>query len=177
MPLASEGSAGLGLVAGSRSRADVDIIVGTFGKALASAGAYAITDETIRKFLINKARSFIFSTALPPFNIAWTEHVFKHMLDMDSRRRYLKELGSRLAGILGRFGGNGSASHIQPLIAGSADKAVQWSESLRKDGFCVPPIRTPTVPPGTDRLRFSLSADIGLSALEKLPEALSKIYN
>ena len=170
-----EGQAGLGLVASSASRDDVDIIVGTFGKALASAGAYAITDDVMRQFLINKARSFIFSTALPPFVIAWSEHVFRNMTGMDSRRSHLKKLGLRLAEILRPYGGSTSGGHIQPLIAGNASKAVEWSRSLRSDGFCVLPIRTPTVPPGTDRLRFSLSADLDLAALDNLSESLSHI--
>lgn len=170
-----EGQAGLGLVASSASRGDVDIIVGTFGKALASAGAYAITDDVMRQFLINKARSFIFSTALPPFVIAWSEHVFRNMTGMDSRRSHLKKLGLRLSEILRPYGGSTSGGHIQPLIAGSASKAVEWSRSLRSDGFCVLPIRTPTVPPGTDRLRFSLSADLDLAALDNLSESLSHI--
>lgn len=170
-----EGQAGLGLVASSASRDDVDIIVGTFGKALASAGAYAITDDVMRQFLINKARSFIFSTALPPFVIAWSEHVFRNMTGMDSRRSHLKKLGLRLSEILRPYGGSTSGGHIQPLIAGSASKAVEWSRSLRSDGFCVLPIRTPTVPPGTDRLRFSLSADLDLAALDNLSESLSHI--
>lgn len=170
-----EGQAGLGLVASSASRGDVDIIVGTFGKALASAGAYAITDDVMRQFLINKARSFIFSTALSPFVIAWSEHVFRNMTGMDSRRSHLKKLGLRLSEILRPYGGSTSGGHIQPLIAGSASKAVEWSRSLRSDGFCVLPIRTPTVPPGTDRLRFSLSADLDLAALDNLSESLSHI--
>lgn len=170
-----EGQAGLGLVASSTGRGDVDIIVGTFGKALASAGAYAITDDVMRQFLINKARSFIFSTALPPFVIAWSEHVFRNMTGMDSRRSHLKKLGLRLSEILRPYGGSTSGGHIQPLIAGSASKAVEWSRSLRSDGFCVLPIRTPTVPPGTDRLRFSLSADLDLAALDNLSESLSHI--
>lgn len=170
-----EGQAGLGLVASSASRGDVDIIVGTFGKALASAGAYAITDDVMRQFLINKARSFIFSTALPPFVIAWSEHVFRNMTGMDSRRSHLKKLGLRLSEILRPYGGSTSGGHIQPLIAGSASKAVEWSRSLRSDGFCVLPIRTPTVPPGTDRLRFSLSADLDLAALDNLSESLYHI--
>lgn len=170
-----EGQAGLGLVASSANRGDVDIIVGTFGKALASAGAYAITDDVMRQFLINKARSFIFSTALPPFVIAWSEHVFRNMTGMDSHRSHLKKLGLRLSEILRPYGGSTSGGHIQPLIAGSASKAVEWSRSLRSDGFCVLPIRTPTVPPGTDRLRFSLSADLDLAALDNLSESLSHI--
>ncbi len=170
-----EGDGGLGLVASSPSRNDVDIIVGTFGKALASAGAYAIVSVEMRQFLINKARSFIFSTALPPFVIAWSEHVFRSMMVMDSRRMKLRALGTKLAEILRRYGAQSSGGHIQPLIAGSSRKAIEWSRILRNDGFCVLPIRTPTVPPGTERLRFSLSADIDISALDNLSESLSHL--
>ncbi len=170
-----EGDGGLGLVASSPSRNDVDIIVGTFGKALASAGAYAIVSDEMRQFLINKARSFIFSTALPPFVTAWSEHVFRSMMGMDSRRMKLRVLGAKLAEILRRYGAQSSGGHIQPLIAGSSRKAIEWSRILRSDGFCVLPIRTPTVPPGTERLRFSLSADIDISALDNLSESLSHL--
>lgn len=170
-----EGEGGLGLVASCPDRNDVDIMVGTFGKALASAGAYAIVSDEMRQFLINKARSFIFSTALPPFVIAWSEHVFRNMTGMDSRRMKLRALGEKLAEILRLYGARTSGGHIQPLIAGSSLKAVEWSRNLRKDGFCVLPIRTPTVPPGTERLRFSLSADIDISALNNLSESLSHL--
>ncbi|MDE5684696.1 MAG: 8-amino-7-oxononanoate synthase [Muribaculaceae bacterium] len=170
-----EGDGGLGLVASSPSRNDVDIIVGTFGKALASAGAYAIVSDEMRQFLINKARSFIFSTALPPFVTAWSEHVFRSMMGMDSRRMKLRVLGTKLTEILRRYGAQSSGGHIQPLIAGSSRKAIEWSRILRSDGFCVLPIRTPTVPPGTERLRFSLSADIDISALDNLSESLSHL--
>jgi len=142
---------------------------------LASAGAYAIVSDEMRQFLINKARSFIFSTALPPFVIAWSEHVFRNMTEMDSRRIKLRALGAKLAEILRLYGARTSGGHIQPLIAGSSLKAVEWSRILRKDGFCVLPIRTPTVPPGTERLRFSLSADIDISALNNLSESLSHL--
>lgn len=170
-----EGPAGLGLVAASGKKADVDILVGTFGKALASAGAFAIVSETLRSFLINKARSFIFSTALPPFITAWSEYVFRHMMDMDARREQLQKLGRSLAEALRPFGGTADGGHIQPLVAGTPAKAVAWSQSLRNDGFIVLPIRTPTVPPGTDRLRFSLAADLDPERIVQLSQALSHL--
>ncbi len=161
-----EGPAGLGLVAASPRASKVDIVVGTFGKALASAGAYAIVSPLMRDFLVNTARSLIFSTALPPLQIAWTEHVFKHMTELDSARQKLKQLGRALSAVLSP--GNPTEAHIQPLIAGAPERAVQWSQQLRVEGFAVLPIRTPTVPPGTDRLRFSLSAAIDPAKLATL---------
>lgn len=75
-----EGPAGLGLSAGLRERAfRPDIIVGTFGKALASFGAYAVVDEAVKHYMINAARSFIFSTSLPPVNIKWSDFIFKNL--------------------------------------------------------------------------------------------------
>lgn len=170
-----EGPAGLGLAEASPFRKDIDIVVGTFGKALASAGAYAVVSATLRNFFINKARSFIFSTALPPIMAAWSEHVFSHMLEMDSARSQLKMLGQKLASILSQYGTTSHAGHIQPLIAGNPEKAVAWSKSLRSDGFIVLPIRTPTVPPGTDRLRFSIAANIDPAKLDTLSAALSHL--
>ena len=170
-----EGPAGLGLAEASPFRKDIDIVVGTFGKALASAGAYAVVSATLRNFFINKARSFIFSTALPHIMAAWSEHVLSHMLEMDSARSQLKMLGQKLASILSQYGTTSHAGHIQPLIAGNPEKAVAWSKSLRSDGFIVLPIRTPTVPPGTDRLRFSIAANIDPAKLDTLSAALSHL--
>lgn len=162
----AEGPGGLGLVAASSQPAMVDIVVGTFGKALASAGAYAVVSAPVRDFLVNTARSLIFSTALPPLQIAWTEHVFRYMLTLDSARQKLKHLGHILSAILSPE--SSTDAHIQPLIAGSPERAVRWSQLLREDGFIVLPIRTPTVPPGTDRLRFSLSAAISPESIASL---------
>lgn len=172
-----EGPGGLGIVAASVRRNDVDIIIGTLGKALGSTGSYAIVNNKMRSFLVNKARSLIFSTALPPFNIAWSEFAFRAMLGMDSQREKLHALGLRLAQILAPFGGSQRGGHIQPLIAGTPVKAVEWSKALAEDYFSVLPVRTPTVPPGTDRLRFSLSARIDPEDISKLSGSLTKIIN
>lgn len=166
-----EGEAGLGL---ARSVGGVDIIVGTFGKALASAGAYAVMNGPLRQWMINKSRSLIFSTALPPFLVAWSEFTFLAALGMDTRRRNLHSLGWRLNDILHRHGAPDSGSgHIRPLIVGDPRKAVTLSERLLEHGFNVLPIRRPTVPPGTDRLRFSLSATLDPRELHRLDDALA----
>ncbi len=165
------GPSGLGLSVASSAPSEVDIIVGTLGKALASAGAYAVMSPTMREFMVNKARSLIFSTALPPINIAWSEFIFRHSLTMDTERDRLAARARQLADILG----SDDASHIRPLIVGDAKAAVDLSRQLLDEGFKVLPIRTPTVPPGTERLRFSLSAALPAEDLDRLSEALERI--
>lgn len=159
------GSQGLGLCAGSGFATQVDIIVGTLGKALAGTGAFGVMSDKVRRFMINKARSLIFSTAMPPICAAWNRFVFEKSLAMDSERAHLRLLARKLYDVLGL---NGEPSHIAPLIVGSPDKAVRLSKNLDEHGFHVLPIRTPTVPPGTDRLRFSLSASLEPECLEPL---------
>ncbi|MDE6300109.1 MAG: aminotransferase class I/II-fold pyridoxal phosphate-dependent enzyme [Muribaculaceae bacterium] len=161
------GPGGLGLVAAERLVSEVDILVGTLGKALASMGAFSITTPAVRDFLINKARSFIFSTALPPAQLQWSTFMWLTALEADSHRSSLAALSRTLADIIP----GGAPSHIRPFIVGTAKGAVELSLLLADNGFKVLPIRTPTVPPGTERLRFSLSADIkpeSLSPLKKL---------
>ena len=165
------GPAGLGLVAASSRPSDVDIVVGTMGKALASVGAYAIMSSRLRDFMINKSRSLIFSTALPPVNIAWSDFIFRRMLTMDSERQRLNQLTIRLAEALR----SDEPGHIRPLIVGDPHKAVDISQRLLKLGYKVLPIRTPTVPPGTERLRFSLSAAIDPEAVDKLSDAINEV--
>lgn len=165
------GPAGLGLVAASSDPLQVDITVGTMGKALASVGAYAIMSENMRSYMVNKARSLIFSTAIPPINMAWSSFIFRRMLTMDSERAALSSLAGRLAAALG----SDTPSHIRPLIVGDPHKAVAMSERLLNLGFKALPIRTPTVPPGTERLRFSLSAAIRPESIDALADALRLI--
>lgn len=165
------GPAGLGLVALADAVADIDIIVGTFGKALASVGAFAVMSPTMRDFMVNKARSLIFSTALPPLNIAWTEFIFRRMMDMDTERDALAVLGRHLANALNCK----EPCHIRPLIVGDPRLAVELSNKLLAAGFKVLPIRTPTVPPGTERLRFSLSAAITTDEIDRLGKTLETL--
>lgn len=165
------GPQGAGLTAEARCVDKVDIVVGTFGKALASAGAFAVTSATIRNYLVNKARSLIFSTALPPLNAAITRLGIEHMASRDDLRARLRHLGRRLSEITG----SGLASHIQPYIVGDAARTVALSEALLREGVKVLPIRTPTVPPGTERLRFSLSAAITDAEMDRLDQTFKKV--
>lgn len=170
-----EGPDGLGICRHSRYYDDVDIVVGTFGKAAASFGAFCAVSPTIRNFAVNCARSFIFSTALPPISCAWTRHLLPIIKQMGPEREHLKRLSARLSSALAEIlppDTPVNAGHIQPVIIGDARKVVELSRKLLDDGVKVLPIRTPTVPPGTERLRISLSATMTTDHIDKLTEAL-----
>lgn len=148
------GRDGLGLTA---DMPEADITIGTLGKAAGSVGAFAIVrSPELRDYLVNTARSLIFSTALPPINCAWSRFVIERIPSMTGRRNRLRELSETLGRILSVE----NPSHIQPLVTGSSASAISLSAKLREAGFKVLPIRTPTVPPGTERLRFSLCANL-----------------
>lgn len=167
------GDRGLGLAASSSCPGAVDVIVGTFGKAAASTGAFCAVSGALRDVIVNRARSFIFSTALPPLNVAWTQAVINRLLVMDAEREHLAGLGRRLSEVLSECTGRElPASHIQPFVVGDARLAVELSRQLDRQGFKVLPIRTPTVPPGTERLRFSLSASMTADDIDRLGAAL-----
>lgn len=172
-----EGKHGLGLCRESSKYDNVDVVVGTFGKAAASMGAFAAVSREIKDYLINRARSFIFSTALPPISAAWTRYMIETFLPMDDRRKHLRRLGHKLHDILQPLSPDFTItpSHIQPMIIGEASRTVEASMRLREEGFKVLPIRTPTVPPGTERLRISLSAALTIEDITRFGEALKQI--
>lgn len=163
------GHRGLGLA--QEYAGQVDIMVGTFGKALGSEGAFALMNNDLRRFMVNRCRSLIFSTALAPIMVSWTEYVLRHAVDMDAQRAKLQELGRALGQVLG----TGSSSHIQPYVVGDAHRVMALSNSLLEDGIKVLPIRTPTVPPNTERLRFSLSAAMSPDSISLLQTSMNKI--
>ena len=168
------GPKGLGVSAGCSDPSQVDIIVGTFGKAVASMGAFAITSRDMHDYLVNTSRSFIFSTALPPMSAAWTRFTLGYLIRKDNRRQHLQRLGEQLKGVLEKYTDHQIvASHIQPLIVGDPKKAVELSRQLlSRYGIKALPIRRPTVPAGTERLRFSLSANMIPRDIEALDSAL-----
>lgn len=168
------GPRGLGLVADSSAPWEVDVVVGTFGKAAASMGAFAITDAVTRDYLINSSRSFIFSTALPPMQVAWSRFTLSKLLYGDSLREHLSHLTGELNRVLRQFSVIPiEESHIQPLVIGDPKEAVDLSNRLLTlYGIKALPIRKPTVPAGTERLRFSLSAAMSIDDIAVLDRAL-----
>lgn len=175
--LGVRGAHGLGLCEELGILSDVDLLIGTFGKALASCGAFAATNPDVREYLVNSARSFIFSTAIPPVNVAFTRFIFSKMLSMSDRREHLAEISRQFRAGVEEITGekNLSTSQIVPLLAGSNQKALDWSAALRKEGVLVLPIRKPTVPEGTERLRFSLNAGLTDTQIERTLDSLRKL--
>lgn len=168
------GPRGLGNSAYGDRIEHIDVIIGTLGKAAASMGAFAILDDELKQLAINRSRSLIFSTALPPVNIAWSSFMLKTITKADDRRRKLRDLEGQLAqGLKNITGAPHVPSHIQPYIVGDPRVAVELSHKLAQEGIKVLPIRTPTVPPGTERLRISLSAAMTAHDVMRLIKALS----
>lgn len=173
----AEGKGGRGLSMSSSNPEAIDVIIGTFGKALASYGAFAAVSQEIKDYLINKSRSFIFSTAISPLQAEWSRLMVEKMATMDSEREHLKHLSGKLHSILAKYSADCcSDSHIQALIVGDATLAVEISLKLREQGIVALPIRTPTVPAGTERIRFSLSASMTDADIDKLDNALKCIF-
>jgi 8-amino-7-oxononanoate synthase len=168
------GNKGLGLSEEQNCIAEIDFIVGTFGKALASYGAYIVCDDVIKQYLVNTSRSMIFTTALPPINVAWTSFIFEQLSDFSALRQNLFTVSKALTETLDSL----STTHIIPYILGENETAVKYSQYMRDNNFYVLPIRHPTVPLGTARLRFSLTADIPLSKIPEISNCLkSFIYS
>ncbi len=165
------GPSGAGLCAALGVQQKIDILIGTFGKAFASAGAYAIMAQEVKDYLINHARSFIFTTGLPPAILNWSAFVLKRCSRMDAEREKLKRMGIRLRTLI-QSKGQGTTiagvSQIVPMIIGEDADALAQAKAFQERGFLVFAIRPPTVPQGTSRLRFSLSAALEESLLDQL---------
>ncbi|OAQ21107.1 aminotransferase class I/II-fold pyridoxal phosphate-dependent enzyme [Thermosulfurimonas dismutans] len=163
------GKRGLGLSEEEGLLEEIDVLIGTFGKALGSYGAFVVTHEEIRRLLISRARSFIFTTALPPVVVAASLSGLRRAVDMERERRKLRELSRKLRRELRLSrGGLQDEVPIVPVIIGEDRKALEVSKRLFEAGFFAPAIRPPTVPEGTARLRLSLSASMDWSHLEPL---------
>ena len=153
------GSKGLGICETLGLLPEIDILVGTFGKSIGSMGAFAVGNRVLIDYLTNKARSFIFSTALPPISIAFSKWIIENKLPYTlEKRQKMLALGNKL----------GSQSHIIPVIIGGNAETEQMCKRLFDAGYFTLPIRPPTVPDGTSRIRISLTTDIEEKDLAKL---------
>lgn len=153
------GEKGLGICETLEILPEIDILVGTFGKSIGSMGAFAVSNKVLIDYLTNKARSFIFSTALPPISIAFSKWIIENKLPSTlEKRQKMLALGNKL----------GSQSHIIPVIIGGNSETEQMCKRLFDAGYFTLPIRPPTVPEGTSRIRISLTTDIEEKDLDKL---------
>lgn len=163
------GPNGSGYAASIGCDRDIDVIVGTFGKALASYGAFAALDPVMRDVLINRMRTVIFSTGLPPIVMSWTKWLVDRLPEFEPRRHHLRELIDALVP------DNPAATHIVPVPAGENAAAVAMSDKFRECGFWTTPIRWPTVPKGRARVRVSLTAAMDMTDIEKFKEIWNSI--
>ena len=167
------GETGLGIAEQQQCLGDIDFLVGTFGKALASMGAYLVCDQLIKNYLVNTMRPLIFSTALPPLNIAWTTFLFEKLPTFQARRQYLAQITDYMREQLAMCGqAHLSQSCIQPYIIGDNQKTVELALNLQQQGYYCLPIRPPTVPQHTARIRLSLTADMNMQELVAFVDCL-----
>ncbi len=156
---------------------DVPILMGTFGKGFGTFGAFVAGSEELIEILIQKARTYIYTTALPPAIAEATRASLKLVANETWRREKLKQLSERLSKGAKQLGLNvcESQSAIHALIIGDSQRTVQLSAALLQRGILVSAIRPPTIPKGTARLRITLSAVHEPEHIDRLLEALEKV--
>lgn len=148
----------------------VDILLGTMGKALASHGAYIVTSPLIKSYLINTARSLIFSTSLPPVAVSWNLFILERMAQFDKKRKHLQAVSEKFRTALTHAGLTITGdSHIIPVITCDNKKTLEVSDVLFDNGFLAFPIRPPSVPVHHSRIRFSMTSDICFEDISEIP--------
>jgi 8-amino-7-oxononanoate synthase len=138
----------------------VDLAMGTFSKALGGFGAYVAGSKPLCDWLVNRASGFIHTTALPPTVLGAIDAALDLVPEMEAERRRLHAHADRVRATLCGLGIDcgPSTTQIVPAIVGDARSALALAARLRAEGIFTVAIRPPTVPPGTSRLRFALSA-------------------
>jgi len=167
---------------GSAGHFDLDetalpILMGTLGKAIGTFGAFVAGSDDLIETLIQQARSYIFTTAMPPA-IAEATRASLKLVQQESWRR------EQLRALIGQFRKGAeqiglplmpSETPIQPIVAGTSEQALAWSQQLENEGLLVSAIRPPTVPEGSARLRVTLSANHTMEQVNRLLSALEKL--
>ena len=153
------------------------ILMGTLGKALGTFGAFVAGDAYLIELLIQRARTYIYTTALPPAIAVATRASLRLVREESWRRAHLAALIARFRAGAARLGLAlaSSSTPIQPLILGDTERAVAAAAHLRASGILVPAIRPPTVPRGAARLRITLSAAHEEAQVDRLLHALSSL--
>jgi len=169
------GPSGRGIAAEHGNVQYLAAAVHTCGKALASAGAFVCGSAVLKEHLINHARTFIFSTAMPPYMAGQIRAALRLALAMDKGREELLARSRRLAAGLRSQGwdtGN-STTQIVPVVIGENEETLAAAEFLQQEGFAVRAIRPPTVPQGSARLRFSLTCRIAEAEIMRLENCMN----
>jgi 8-amino-7-oxononanoate synthase len=170
------GPDGRGAVAAAGLEDDVDVIVGTLGKALGSYGAFAACDRHMARYLLNAARTFIFSTAPSPPAVAGALAALDLLHERPRRVHKLQANAAALRDGLQREGldPGGSRTQIVPLLIGDADRALEVCEAALRSGVFAQAIRPPTVPAGTSRLRLAVMASHNEAELRSAARILGR---
>jgi 8-amino-7-oxononanoate synthase len=164
------GPGGRGAVHEAGVEDEVDVVIGTLGKALGSYGAYAACDHAMAQLLLNTARPFVYSTALPPPAVAGALAAVE-LLDREPQRveRLRANAAALRDGLRAEgFDVSGSTTQIVPIVVGDPEQAMRMCELALEDGVFAQAIRPPTVPEGTSRLRLAV---MGAHTREELRDA------
>ncbi len=171
------GKNGKGFISDKKTIAAVDLMVGTFGKALGGHGAFVACSSVLRDYLINFCRSFMYSTALPSVVIGWNIAAMDSLPFLEEKRKTLLEKSFTFRNQLHSFfNGIPGNAYIIPGITGKCQTALDLAQFLQEKGFWVLPIRTPTVPENHARVRFSLTSCHTQIVLDELYEAVKKYF-
>ena len=152
---------GRGSASAARRLGEVDVTVGTLGKAFGVAGAFVYGSSTLIQYLMNRARSFIFSTAMMPAQAAAAREALRMIRFEPTHREKLLANAIRMTRMLHGAGieaMGGAGAHIVPIMIGDAGEAVMVGSQLVTRGYLVGAVRPPTVPNGSSRLRITVSA-------------------
>lgn len=165
------GQQGMGLAV---HQPGIDLVVGTFGKAFGSFGAFVACTQKLRDYLVNYCPGFIYTTALPPPVIGAIDAALDLIPMLDQERHILSQHAERFRAHLRRlhYSTGDSSSQIVPLIVGSEDRALHLSQWLSTQGFLATAIRPPTVAAGTTRLRFAFSSQHTVEQVNALMQAI-----
>jgi 8-amino-7-oxononanoate synthase len=165
------GTQGMGLAS---HRPEVDLVIGTFGKAFGSSGAYVACSQLMRDYILNFCPGFIYTTGLPPGTVGAIAAALDLIPTLDSARQHLAELGEYLRSHLHQLGFStqNSSSQIVPLIVGDEGKTLALAQDLRQQGILATAIRPPTVAAGTSRIRLTLCSSHTQAHIDRLIDCL-----
>lgn len=170
------GPSGRGCVAEAGIVNEVFATVHTCGKALASAGAFVCGSHSLKTFLVNRARTFLFNSALPPYFAAQIRAALTLARVADAERARLQSMAQTLRARLRESGWNvgASESQIVPLMIGDNAATSRMATEIGRKGFTIRAIRPPTVPHGTARLRISLTCNLAVQDIANLCDAMDE---
>jgi 8-amino-7-oxononanoate synthase len=167
------GGAGLAGAAGG-----ADLVMGTFSKALGGFGAYAAGSRVLCDYLLNACSGFIHTTAPPPPVLGAVDAALDLLPGMDRERAWLAEAGERVRAAFHAAGieTGGSSTQIIPALLGDEAETLGFARALEEEGFLAVAIRPPTVPAGTSRIRFALSAAHDAGAVARLCDTVTGLW-